>query len=57
MISNGEGDNKKTHLIHLEQRPLLHPLQSTHLTCLLLSGQKDLAISSLADLSNDVELL
>jgi hypothetical protein len=45
------------YLVHLEQCPLPHLLQRADLARLLLPGQEHLAISTLADLSDDVELV
>ena len=46
-----------TYLVHLEQCPLAHLLERTDLPRIRLACEKDLAIASLADLSNDLELV
>ncbi len=48
---------RRAHLIHLEQRLLFHLFQRADLPCLLLPGKKDLAISTLANLGDDMELV
>ena len=49
--------NTPTHLVHLEERPLLHLLQRTHLPRVCLACKVDLTISTLADLRDDLELV
>ena len=46
-----------THLIHLLQRLLAHPLERTDLPSLLSSSEIDITEPSLADLRDDVELV
>ena len=48
---------KSTHLVHLEQRPLAHLLECTHLPCIRLACKEDLAIASLPDLRDDLKLI
>jgi hypothetical protein len=48
---------KPTHLVHLEQRPLPHLLQRTHLARLLLPRKIHLPISPLSNLSDNMELV
>lgn len=43
-------------LVELEQQLLAHHLQSTNFACVLFLGQKDLSISSLANLCEDLEI-
>ena len=45
-----------TNLVHLEQCTLAHLLQRTDLSGFLFSGEVDLSVASLPDLSDDVEL-
>ena len=46
-----------THLVHLEQRPLLHLLERTHLAGVGLAREVDLTIPALSDLRDDLELV
>lgn len=45
------------HFVHFLKSLLLHSLQSTYFPSFLLASKVHFAIASLADLSNDVELL
>ena len=45
------------YLVHLVQRPLFHLLQSTDFSRILLSRQEYLAVPTLADLGDDMELI
>lgn len=49
--------DKRIYLIHFEERSFTHFLQGTYFASLLLACQINLTISTLADLSYDVELL
>jgi hypothetical protein len=53
----GRTGQKPTYLIHLEQCPFTHFLQSAYFASLLLPCQIHLTVSALSDLSYDVELL
>jgi len=46
----------RTNLVHLEQCTLAHLLQRTYFPGFLFSSEIDLSITSLPDLSDDVEL-
>lgn len=50
-------DKDMSCFIHLDQRALPHLLQSAHFARVLLSRQEHFAISSLTNLSNNVELV
>ena len=51
------GRARATHLVHLEQRALLHLLERAHLARVGLAGEVDLAVAALADLGDDLELV
>jgi hypothetical protein len=47
----------ESYLVHFEQSPLPHLLQSTNLTRLLLPREENFPIPSLANLSDNMELI
>ena len=48
---------RATHLVHFEQRALLHLLERAHLTRVRLACKEDLAVATLAYLGDDLELV